>query len=108
MFDLWYDSSLHGSRGEVVEWLDSRRENSVLNWPSAERVLLSIPIPVSVVSVAAKLASSTALLSTSAFSVVGARPLSADKTDMTLFRRGSSFVNVTIVAVLFGAKCMKR
>ena len=88
--------------------MDSRSDSSVLNWPSAERVLLSIPIAVSVVSVAAKLASSTTLLSTSAFSVVGARPLRADKTDMTLFRRGSSFVNVTIVAVLSGAKYMKR
>ena len=72
MFDLLYDSGLHGSRGEVVEWLDSRRENNVLNWPRAERVLLSIPIVDSVVSVAAKAASLTTLLNTSALSGEGA------------------------------------
>ena len=80
----------------------------MLNWPRAERVVLWIPMAVSVVSVAAKLAFLIAALNASAFSVAGVRPLSADKTETTLFRRGSSFVNVTIVAVLLGAKCMKR
>ena len=88
--------------------MGSRSDKRVLNWPKADRVLLSIPIELKLVSVAAKLVSRIAVFNDSPFSGERGVLCAEDRTDMKLLMRDSSLVYVVMAAELFGAKCTMR